>query len=104
MKTYLFALILTVSSPVLLRAAAPVRSGIVVLDATQFLGELPDGDTAMNGRQGGGGGRRGAAAAAASPAPSFTFENFAINLLAPTSFGAKANLPDAGTWYLYVRS
>ena len=98
------------------RAAAPVRAGIVVLDATQFLGELPEGDTATNGapRAGGGGrgrGRGGAADAAAvatpavpRPAPTFTFENFAINLLAPTPFSAKAEIPKAGTWHLYVRS
>ena len=112
MKTFLFALVLTAFLPAASRAAAPVRSGVVVLDATQFLGELPDGDTATNGppRAGGGGrGRGGPAAAAGAPAvprplPTFTFENFAINLLAPTPFSAKANLPAAGKWYLYVRS
>ena len=92
--------------PALARAVAPVRAGIVVLDATQFLAELPEGDTAMNGRQGGGG-RRGAAAAATVPArppPAFTFENFAINLRTPAAFGAQASLPQAGPWQLYVRS
>jgi outer membrane protein assembly factor BamB len=90
------------------RAAAPVRSGIVVLDATQFLGELPSGDTAVNGLPFGGRGRRGAGGApvpAAPPQPPpFTFENFSINLRAPTPIGAKADIPHAGTWYLYVRS
>ena len=105
MKSHLIALVLAVSVPAIARAVAPVRAGIVVLDATQFLGELPDGDTAANGRPGGGGGRRGAAATTpARPLPTYTFENFAINLLAPTPFGAKANLPQAGNWYLYVRS
>jgi hypothetical protein len=89
------------------RAAAPVRAGNVVLNATSFLGELPDGDTAQNGPpRTGGGGRRGGAPAAtpARPTPTFTFENFAINLSAPTSIGAKADIPQAGTWHLYVRS
>ncbi len=103
MKTpLLIALALAVSVAPSARAAAPIRAGVVVLDATQFLNELPDGDTAFNGRQGGGG-RRGAAAPT-RPTPTFTFENFAINLNAATSFGANANLPQAGTWYLYVRS
>ncbi|HVS51258.1 MAG TPA: FG-GAP-like repeat-containing protein [Opitutaceae bacterium] len=101
MKTSLFALLFALSLPVAARAVAPVRAGVVVLDATQFLGELPDGDTAQNGRPFGGG--RGRAAAAA-PAPAFTFENFAINLRAPTPFSAHATLPQAGTWHLYVRS
>jgi hypothetical protein len=96
---WLFAAVLGFST--LAHGAVPVRSGIVVLDATSFLGELPEGDTAMNGRQGGGG--RGAAAAGRPP-PAFTFENFAINLRVPAPFGAKAMLPHAGTWHLYVRS
>ncbi len=107
MKTFLIALALVSFLPAMSRAAAPVRSGIVVLDATSFLGELPDGDTAQNGPpRTGGGGRRGAApaTAAARPVPTFTFENFAINLTAPTPFSAKADIPQAGTWYLYVRS
>jgi hypothetical protein len=117
-------------------AAAPVRKGVVVVDAAQFLGELPAGDTANNGPGGGGGGGRaggrggrggragrgGAAragavaggaegtpasapAVAAIPAaPAFTFENFSINLRETTPFSAKANIPAAGKWYLYVRS
>jgi hypothetical protein len=91
--------------PAAVRAVAPVRSGVVILDATQFLGELPDGDTAVNGMRAGGG-RRGANAASAEarPAPAFTFENFAINLGVTTPFSTKANLPRAGTWHLYVRS
>ncbi|MEO6569062.1 MAG: FG-GAP-like repeat-containing protein [Opitutaceae bacterium] len=110
LNRFLVALVSIVSLLPLTRAAAPVRAGIVVLDATQFLGELPDGDTAINGigRQGGGGGgRRGAAAPATGaprPVPVFTFENFAINLVATTPFSAKANLPQSGTWHLYVRS
>ncbi|HWA08189.1 MAG TPA: FG-GAP-like repeat-containing protein [Opitutaceae bacterium] len=104
MRIPLIALLLAAALPTSLRAAAPVRAGVVVLDATQFLGELPDGDTAMNGRQGGGGGGRRGAAPAARPAPAFIFENFAINLLAPTPFSAKADIPRAGTWHLYVRS
>lgn len=106
MKNPLLWLMLAVAPLAAARAAAPIRAGVVVLDATQFLGELPDGDTANNGRQGGGGGgRRGAApAGAARPVPSFTFENFSINLRAATPFSAKANLPAKGTWYLYVRS
>jgi len=107
MKTFLLALALASSLPAISRAAAPIRSGIVVLDATSFLGELPDGDTAQNGppRTGGGGRRGGAPATApARPVPTFTFEDFAINLIAPTPFSAKADLPQAGTWYLYVRS
>jgi outer membrane protein assembly factor BamB len=104
--SFVLGLSLAIFTPPFLRAAAPVRSGIVVLDATQFLGELPDGDTAMNGRQGGGGGGRGRGGAAAAPAPvpAFTFENFAINLRAPTPFAAKAAIPRAGTWHLFVRS
>jgi outer membrane protein assembly factor BamB len=94
--------------PTLSATLAPIRSGHVVLNATSFLGELPDGDTAQNGppRPGGGGGRRGGAAptTAARPAPSFTFENFAINLRAPTPFAAKASIPQAGKWHLFVRS
>ena len=107
MKALLFTLVSAVSLLSGARAVAPVRGGVVVLDATQFLGELPDGDTATNGApRGGGGGRRGGAAAtvAARPAPAFTFENFAINLREPTPFSAKANIPQAGTWHLYVRS
>jgi len=90
------------SLPLLSRATAPVRSGIVVLDATQFLGELPDGDTAVNGNRGGP--RNAAAVASPRPVPAFIFENFAINLRGPSSLGAKAIIPQAGTWYLYVRS
>ena len=107
MKTFLIALVSAVSLLPASRATAPVRAGVVVLDATSFLGELPDGDTAQNGPpRGGGGGRRGAAPTPtpARPAPTFTFENFAINLLAPTPLGAKADIPQAGTWHLYVRS
>jgi hypothetical protein len=107
MKKILFAFVSAVSLLPVSRAAAPVRSGVVVLDATQFLGELPDGDTAVNGApRVGGGGRRGAAPApaVARPVPTFTFENFSITLGAPTPFGAKADLPRAGKWYLYVRS
>ena len=107
MKKILIALISAVSLLSVSHAAAPVRSGVVVLDATQFLGELPEGDTAQNGPpRTGGGGRRGPAPATAParPAPTFTFENFAINLLAPTPLGAKADIPRAGTWHLYVRS
>lgn len=100
MKNLLFALISAASLLPALHAAAPVRAGVVVLDATQFLAELPEGNTATNG-VGRGGGRGGAAA---RPAPTFTFENFAINLRAATPFSAKANIPQAGTWYLYVRS
>ncbi len=105
LKSCLFTLLLAAATalPAISRAAAPVRSGSVVLRATQFLGELPDGDTAMNGRPGGGG-RRGAAATPARPVPAFIFENFAINLLTPTPLGAKAHLPHAGTWHLFVRS
>ena len=44
MKKILIALMSAVSLFPVSRAAAPVRSGVVVLDATQFLGELPDGD------------------------------------------------------------
>jgi hypothetical protein len=105
--------------PLTARAVAPVRKGIVVLDACQFLGELPGGDSANNGQRGGGGGGRGrggngangagaapsgAAAPATRPAMPFTFEDFSINLAAPTPFSAKADIPSAGTWYLYVRS
>jgi hypothetical protein len=106
MKTLLFALSSAILLLPLSRAAAPVRSGVVVLDATQFLGELPDGDTATNGPPRAGGGRRGAAPSpeAARPVPTFTFENFAINLRAPTPLGAKAEIPQAGIWHLYVRS
>ncbi len=102
MRIIPITLLLAVLLPTVSRAVAPVRSGVVILDATQFLGEMPYDDTANNGRGGGGGGRRGGAAAPAAPA--FTFENFSINLGAPTPFSAKANLPRAGTWYLYVRS
>ncbi|HVT80831.1 MAG TPA: hypothetical protein VHM90_09250, partial [Phycisphaerae bacterium] len=106
MKKSLLWLVLALSPLAAARAVAPVRAGVVVLDATQFLGELPDGDTANNGRQGGGGGgRRGAAPAGpARPVPTFTFENFSINLRAAAPFSAKANIPNRGTWYLYVRS
>lgn len=107
MKIFLLALALGSFLPAVSRAAAPIRSGIVVLDATSFLGELPDGDTAQNGPpRTGGGGRRGGvpATAPARPVPTFTFEDFAINLIAPTPFSAQADLPQAGTWYLYVRS
>ncbi len=106
MKAFLIALVSVCSLPVVSRAVAPVRSGILVLDATQFLGELPEGDTAQNGPPRIGGGRRGPAPAptAARPAPTFTFENFAINLATPTPFSAKADIPQAGTWHLYVRS
>ncbi len=109
MKIFLPALIATVSVLPISRGAAPVREGVVVLDATQFLGELPDGDTATNGigrPGGGGGGPRGATPppTAPRPVPTFTFENFAINLRASTSFGAKADIPQAGNWHLYVRS
>lgn len=123
MKRVLIALMVFALVPAVARAVAPVRNGVVVLNATSFLGELPDGDTATNG-PGGGGGRgrgrgRGAATAPATgaaqllqaaaeptpqPAPTFTFENFSINLLVPTPFSAKANIPQAGTWHLYVRS
>lgn len=110
MKNPLLFVMLALCPLAAARAVAPVRAGVVVLDATQFLGELPDGDTANNGRQGGGGGggggRRGAApaGAAARPVPTFTFENFSINLRAATPFSAKAQIPSRGTWYLYVRS
>lgn len=110
MKKYLIALVSVVSLLPISRAAAPVRAGNVVLDATSFLGELPDGDTAQNGppRTGGGGRGRGVSAPTAPavprPVPTFTFENFAINLNAPTPIGAKADIPQAGTWHLYVRS
>lgn len=110
MKIFLIALVVAVSLPVVSHAAAPVRSGVVVLDATQFLGELPGGDTAVNGEPRGGGGGRGRrggaepATAVPHPVPTFTFENFAINLLTPTPFSAQADIPQAGTWYLYVRS
>jgi outer membrane protein assembly factor BamB len=98
-----FLLTLALAAPATMHAAAPVRSGNVVLDATQFLGELPDGDTATNGRPRPGFGRR-AATEPTRPAPAFTFEDFAINLRAPAAFGAPATIPHAGTWYLYVRS
>ncbi|HVT88196.1 MAG TPA: PQQ-binding-like beta-propeller repeat protein [Tepidisphaeraceae bacterium] len=93
--------------PLQVRAAAPVRAGIVVIDAAQFLAELPDGDTATNGLGGGGRGRGRGGATATAPAivrPAFTFENFTINLRAATPFSASANIPRAGTWHLYVRS
>jgi outer membrane protein assembly factor BamB len=106
MKKILIALVSAVALLPVSRAAAPVRAGIVVLDATSFLGELPEGDTAQNGPPRTGGGRRGAAPAATPmrPAPTFTFENFAINLITPTPFSARADIPKAGTWHLYVRS
>ena len=109
MKTLLIAFFSTIALLPVARAVAPVRAGVVVLDATQFLGELPDGDVALNGPpRNGGGGRRGAAPspapAVARPVPAFTFENFSITLNAPTSFGARADIPKAGKWYLYVRS
>jgi len=119
MKFLLVAVIVTVCVPLTAGAVAPVRQGIVVLDACQFLGELPAGDTAANGPQGGRGFRGMNSRPAATPAPPretgsqlatsrpagpFTFEDFSINLLAPTGFSAKADIPRAGTWYLYVRS
>lgn len=107
MKTLLIVFFSTIALLPVARAMASVRAGVVVLDATRFLGELPDGDTALNGPpRAGGGGRRGTAPApvVARPVPVFTFENFSITLNAPTSFGAKAVIPKAGKWYLYVRS
>ena len=101
MRIIPLTLLLAFLLPTVSRAVAPVRSGVVILDATQFLGEMPYDDTANNGR-GGGGGRRGGAAAPAASA--FTFENFSLNLGATTPFSAKADLPRAGIWYLYVRS
>jgi FG-GAP repeat protein len=109
MKVQLAALLAAAFLPLMARAVAPVRQGVVVLDAAQFLAELPAGDTAANGPQGGRGFRGPAAPGAAAPAAprppaQFTFEEFAINLAAPTPFSAKADIPAAGTWYLYVRS
>jgi hypothetical protein len=109
MKILTAALIAVLCVPLTARAVAPVRKGIVVIDAAQFLSELPDGDTAMNG-PGGRGGFRGlntspaTQTAAPRPPAQFTFEDFAINLNTSTSFSAKADIPKAGTWYLFVRS
>ncbi len=106
-------------------AAAPIRNGTIVLDATQFLAQLPEGNTMNNGpARGRGGGRgrgRGAATApgaapASAPAqnllvpiaqptpPAFTFANFSINLQQAAPIVAKATVPTAGTYHLYVRS
>ncbi len=128
MRRLLVALMATLAMPQMsqmVRAAAPVRRGVIVVDATQFLAELPDGDNATNGPGnggrggGGGGGRRGrggTSAPASAPAPAaraaipvgaeppFTFENFSVNLRVATPFGAKVDVPAAGKWYLYVRS
>jgi hypothetical protein len=126
MKMMLAAMLAIGLSPAAALAVAPVRNGVVVVDAAQFLATLPDGDTATNGPGGGGGGRgggrgrgrgRGAAAASApaavapAPAPAtmmapppFTFENFSINLRIDTPVNAKAEIPQAGTYHLFVRS
>jgi outer membrane protein assembly factor BamB len=105
MKISLAALILAMSIPLTARAVAPVRQGIIVLDACQFLGELPDGDPAINGVGGGRGGFRGLNAPAPASGPAaFTFEDFAITLGAATPFSAYADIPAAGTYYLYVRA
>lgn len=119
MKIRWLVLALALLSPMPVRAGvAPVRNGVVVVDATTFLAELPEGNNATNGPGGGGrgGGRgrgRGAATAPAVAAPAdmlvpiappFTFQNFSINLRVATPFSAKANIPAAGTWHLFVRS
>lgn len=116
MNYRILTLIIAMTYPLAALAVAPVRNGVVVIDATQFLAELPDGDTATNGPGGGGrGGRgrgRGAATAPAAaltnmlaPAsPQFTFQNFSINLLVSTPFSAQVEIPEAGIWHLYVRS
>jgi hypothetical protein len=87
-------------------ADPPIRNGVVVLNATQFLQEIPAGNTF--GAAGGGGRGRGGPAAAPASAPGlpsgFSFESFSINLRSEQPFSAKATLPDAGPWYLYVRS
>jgi hypothetical protein len=118
-RILLAAFIFALALPLIARAVpAPIRSGVIVLDATSFLGTLPDGDTATNGPATAGGGRggrgRGAASAPAAtqPAPqqmlnivpTFNFENFWINLRVNTPLSATAMVPQAGTYYLYVRS
>jgi outer membrane protein assembly factor BamB len=107
-KPPLLALLAALLFPLPARAVAPIRQGIIVLDACQFLGEMPGGDTAQNGPQGGRAFRglnAGPAAAPAGKPPALvTFEDFSINLSDPYPFSAKANIPQAGTWYLYVRS
>jgi len=112
MRVFSIALMFPLLIPLTARAAsAPVRGGVIVADACQFLNELPSGDTATNGPVGGRGfggmrgGRAGAATARASqPAVPFTFEDFSINMQTATPFSAKADIPQAGTWYLFVRS
>jgi hypothetical protein len=106
MKSLPLILTLTFCLPTAALAAVPVRNGVIVVDACQFLAELPGGDTAINGQPGGRGfgGVRNSAAPGTRPAPPFVFEDFAINLQTPVPFSAKAVIPRAGTWYLFVQS
>ena len=105
MKRFLSILILAISFDCKLYALPQIRNGVVVIDACQFLGELPSGDTAINGPQGGRGLGRGAATRiATAPASVFSFEDFAINLNNATPFSAKTEIPKATTYYLFVRS
>jgi hypothetical protein len=112
MKPSTLAALLIAALPAAAFAAdAPVRNGVIVLNATSFLAQLPDGDTATNGGpmgggRGGAGGRGRGAATAPAPAAPFTFESFSINLNTPASLSAKATVPQGqgGTWYLYVHS
>ncbi|MGA2232692.1 MAG: hypothetical protein ABSH22_17475, partial [Tepidisphaeraceae bacterium] len=81
-KPPLLALLAALLFPLPARAVAPIRQGIIVLDACQFLGEMPGGDTAQNGPQGGRAFRglnAGPAAAPAGKPPALvTFEDFSI--------------------------
>jgi hypothetical protein len=106
------------------------RKDVVVIDATKFLATMPPGDTVGAARGGGGGGgarggRRGggrgaaagsttAPAVASAPAPApvappadasaWTFENYPLNLRDAGPVTATVNIPDAGTYTLFVRS
>jgi hypothetical protein len=76
--------------------AAPVRAGSVrplpggvVIDATEFLHEIPAGNTIADGRAVPGG---------------WVFNNVALGLRVPQDVMARVSVAEAGTYHLFVRS
>ncbi len=92
---------LAIAAAMAFSIAAQPRSDTVVVDDSAFYEHMPKGTILVQPRQAGGGGRQQAAGV---PAGSWLFNNLAMGMRSQAYPSARADIPAAGTWHLFVRS